>query len=143
MTRGTQQRAKGKTRDRYLDLVKRFPLRPIRSGDELDEAIKFMNGLLDRWDLDEGERDYLDVLSDLVEKFEHDHHPIAPASDGAMVRFLLDLRDLSQVELARQTGIAESTISAVLSGKRQLSRRHIGILAVFFAVDPAVFSFCE
>ena len=29
-------------RDPYLDLIKRFPLRPLRSDDELDEAIKVM-----------------------------------------------------------------------------------------------------
>jgi HTH-type transcriptional regulator / antitoxin HigA len=129
------------TKKAAMELIKRFPLRPLRTDAELQEAIKTINDLLDRWNLDEGEHDYLDVLSDLVEKYEQEQHPISPASDGAMIRFLLDMRDLSQVDLARHTGIAESTISAVLSGKRQLSRRHIGVLASFFHVEPAVFTF--
>ena len=137
----TKEKRRHKISDSYLKLIKRFPLRSLRSDAELQQAIDVINGLLDRWPLDEGEQDYLDVLSDLVEKYECEHHPIASASDSAMVRFLLQLRDLSQVELARQTGIAESTISAVLSGKRHFNRRHIGIIADFFHVEPTVFSF--
>ena len=137
--RKTSEKNRGKTADTYLKLILRFPLRSLRTDADLQQAIDVMNELLDRPQRDEGEDDYLDVLSDLVEKYEREHHPIAPAGDGAMVRFLLDLRELSQVGLARQTGIAESTISAVISGRRQLSRRHIGILAGFFQVEPAVF----
>ena len=51
--------------------------------------------LIDR-DLDQAERDYLDVLSDLVEKYEQENHPIVPASDAAMIRYLLDLRKLAR-----------------------------------------------
>lgn len=131
----------GKARDRYLDLVMRFPLRPLRSSKDLDEASAMIHRLLDCGNLDEGEKDYLDVLSDLVAKYEEEHHPIPPASDADMIRFFLDLRDLNQAELARRTKIAESTISAVLSGKRRLNRLQIGILAEFFQVDPGVFSF--
>ena len=134
-------KARRKKLDPYLMLIQRFPLRTLRSDDELQQAIDVINDLLDRWPLDEGEHDYLDVLADLVAKYEKEHHPIAPADDSAMIRFLLDLRELSQVDLARQTGIAESTISAVLAGKRHLSRRHIGILASFFGVQPSVFTF--
>jgi HTH-type transcriptional regulator / antitoxin HigA len=134
---------KGCERDSYLELVCRFPLRPLRADADLDRAVEVIDGLLDRRKLDDGEQDYLDVLSDLVEKYEDEHVPIPPASDGDIIRFLLELRALSQADLARQAGIAESTISAVLSGKRQLSRRHIGILATFFKVEPAVFSFSD
>src|ERR1700677_1609344 len=99
--RKRKEQPRGKTSDSYFKLVKQFPLRSLHSDAELQEAINVINGLLDRWQLDDGEQDYLDVLSGLVEKYERDHHPIAPASDDAMIRFLLELRDLSQVELAR------------------------------------------
>ncbi|MCI0637774.1 MAG: helix-turn-helix domain-containing protein [Gemmataceae bacterium] len=140
MTRKIVNR-KGKARDSYLELILRFPLRPIRSDQELDQAICVIDDLVDRPRLNSGQRDYLDVLSDLVEKYEEENHPIPPASDAEMLRFLLDLRDLSQVGLARETGITESTISAVLTGKRQLTRRQIGLLASFFQIEPDLFSF--
>jgi antitoxin component HigA of HigAB toxin-antitoxin module len=41
--------------------------------------------------------------------------------------------------LSTDTGIAGSTISAILSGKRGLTRGHIATLARYFKVSPAVF----
>jgi len=129
--------------DPYLDLIRRLPLRPIRSEEDLDRATAMMNGLLDREDLDPGEGDYLDVLSDLVEKYEAEHHAIAPASDAEVLRHLIEARDLTQARVAEDTGIAESTISAVLTGKRTLNRKQIGTLARYFLVHPATFLAAE
>jgi HTH-type transcriptional regulator / antitoxin HigA len=119
----------------------RLPLGPVRSEQELDDAIAIIDSLIDRTDLDDGERDYLDVLADLVEKYEEVHHPIATVSDGQMLRFLLETHELTQVAVAKKTGIAESTISAVLAGKRRLNRAQIGKLAALFHVEPGVFEF--
>jgi HTH-type transcriptional regulator/antitoxin HigA len=58
-----------------------------------------------------------------------------------VLRFLLDARNLTQIDLAHATGIAESTISTVLADKRLLNRAHIGKLARFFHVEPQVFAF--
>jgi hypothetical protein len=38
----------GKTEDRYLDLIRRFPLRPLRKGAELDAAVTVIDELIDR-----------------------------------------------------------------------------------------------
>ena len=46
---------------------------------------------------------------------------------------------MAQSELAERSEIAESTISEVLAGKRQLSRRHIAALSRVFLVSPAAF----
>jgi HTH-type transcriptional regulator/antitoxin HigA len=118
-----------------------LPLRPIRSAEELDRAIAAINGLLDRPELDQDEEDYLDVLSDLVHRFESEEHPIAPVADSEMLRHLIEAGGITQARLAQETGIPESTISLVLSGKRGLSRANIGVLARYFAVSPAVFLF--
>lgn len=125
--------------DTYLTLVRAFPLRPIRDEAGLDRAIVMVNSLLDRDDLDPGEDDYLDVLSDLVEKYEADHHPLPAVSEAEMLRHLIEARDVTQSRLAADTGIAESTVSAILSGKRGLSRNHVAALARYFRVSPAVF----
>ena len=55
-------------------------------------------------------------------------------------------RDTARIFAMREpevmlTGIAESTISEVLSGKRKLNRTQIGKLARYFHVSPAVFEF--
>jgi HTH-type transcriptional regulator / antitoxin HigA len=126
-------------RDHYLELIQKFPLRPIRSDKELAQAIKVVDSLIIRGDLDCGERDYLVVLTDLVEKYEADEHPMPPVSDAAMLRHLIEARGITQSRLAADVDIPGSTISEILAGKRKLSRRHIGALAKYFGINPGAF----
>ncbi len=64
----------------YLKLIRKFPLRPIRSEEVLDRAIAMVDALGSRIkDLTADERDYLDVLADLVEKYETEHYWSATA----------------------------------------------------------------
>src|SRR5438876_12300023 len=79
----------------YLELIRRFPLLPIESEAELDQATAVMNSLLDR-DLDPAEDDYLDVLSDLVERYEDKHYPIEDVSEEEMVEFLIEQKGVTQ-----------------------------------------------
>jgi HTH-type transcriptional regulator/antitoxin HigA len=125
--------------DRYLELIRQLPLRPIRSEEELDRAIAFIDSLIDRDGLSPDEEDYLEILGDIVAKYETEHHPMPPVSDADMLRHLIEARDTTQAKVAEETGIAESTISAILAGKRGLSRKHIEALARHFKVKPAVF----
>jgi HTH-type transcriptional regulator/antitoxin HigA len=131
----------GSVKDRYLELVRQFPLRPIRSDKKLDEAVRMVDSLLDRRDLAPEEKDYLEVLGDLVEQYEGDAHPMPPVPDAEMLRHLIDAKGVSQTEVSKATGIADSTISEVLKGKRCLNRNHIGKLARYFNVSPDVFAF--
>jgi HTH-type transcriptional regulator/antitoxin HigA len=119
-------------------LVRRFRLRPIRSERDLESAIALIDELTDR-ELAPDEKDYLQVLSGLVERFEAEHFPVSPVSDADMLRHLMEAKGVQQAEIARATKIAESTISEVLSGKRSLNRVHIGKLATYFHVRPDVF----
>src|SRR5262249_8694672 len=122
-------------------LVRRFPLRPIRSESELDRATAVIDSLIDRPSLSADQKDYLHVLSDLVEAYEEEHYPIRQVSDDRMLRHLIEVRGVSQTEVAKGTGIANSTISAVLKGTRHLTREQIGQLAKYFHVEPVVFIF--
>jgi len=125
----------------YLELVVRFPLRPIRSDEELERAVRMVDSLLDRRDLAPEEEDYLEVLGDLIERYESEAHPMAAVSDAEMLGHLIEAKGVSQTEISRATGIADSTLSEILKGKRSLNRRHIGKLARYFSVSPDVFAF--
>ena len=131
----------GQYQHTYLALVQSFPLRPIRSEKELDSAIRRIDALLDQKRRTRAEEDYLEVLGNLVECYEAEQYPEQPVSDAAMLRHLIDAKGVPQAEVARAAGIANSTISAVLHGKRSLSRDHIGRLAAYFHVAPGVFAF--
>src|SRR5258708_4028125 len=135
MATKTQFRLKGKSRDSYLELVLDFPLASIKSDEHLAEALRVMDQLLARGTHDEGEETYLDALSDLVGAYEDEHHAIEPASDADMLRHLMDVKGVSQIQLSRDAGLPKSTISEVLAGKKPFSRQMIRKLADYFRVD--------
>ncbi len=138
MATRTKFRLKAKDQDSYLELVLRFPLSSIQSEEHLGEAQAVMDRLLAHSDLDDGAQTYLDALSDLVSVYEDEHHAIEPASDADMLRHLLDAKGVSQTLLSQKSGIAKSTISEILSGKKPFSRQVVRKLADYFQVDVSV-----
>jgi HTH-type transcriptional regulator/antitoxin HigA len=125
-------------KDSYLELIQAFPLSSIRSDEHLAEAQEVMDRLLAKGKLDEGEGTYLEALSDLVGVYEDEHHAIGPASDADMLRHLLEAKGVTQAQLSQESGIAKSTISEVLAGKKPFSRQMIRKLADYFQVDVTV-----
>ncbi len=124
--------------DTYFDLVKQFPLTHLRDDDHLNAAQKMIDRLLQE-NLDEGARQYLDVLTDLVEDYEEKFVAMADVSEADVLRELMRSNGLSQPKLAKGTGIAQSTLSAVLNGSRSLTKGQLVKLAQFFNVSPAAF----
>jgi HTH-type transcriptional regulator/antitoxin HigA len=125
--------------DRHFELVRLFPLRPLRSDAELDAAIAVINSLIDMEELSSGGAVYLEVLGCQVDKYETEHHPMPPVSAADMLRHLIEARETTQCGVASETEIALSTISEILARKRGLNRRHIEAFARYFRVSPAVF----
>src|SRR4051812_23223572 len=124
----------------YLALILTYPIHPIHSGEDLDQAIAIIDRLLSRRKpLDPLEKDYLESLSHEVERYEAVAHPIPAVSDAGMLRHLIEAKEVKLSEVASATGIALSTLSSVLSEKRHLNRAHIEKLAPYFGVEPAVF----
>ncbi|MGA2033221.1 MAG: helix-turn-helix transcriptional regulator [Thermoguttaceae bacterium] len=138
MATKTKFTLKAKERDAYLELVQAFPLASIKSDEHLEAAQVVMDQLLAKGELDDGEEMYLDALSDLVGAYEDEHHAIAPASDADMLRHLMEAKEVTQTQLSRETGIAKSTISEVLAGKKAFSRQLIRKFADYFRVDVSV-----
>lgn len=124
--------------DSYFELVERFPLAHITDDDELSEAQKIINQLLQQ-DLDAGAQAYFDVLTDLVEDYEDEHVLIPDASQADVLRELMTANGLSQSKLAKEVGISPSTVSAVLGGARSFTKEQVSKLAKFFHVSPSVF----
>lgn len=125
----------------FLTLSRKFPLRPIASDEELELALEVIEALM-RNELDEGEEQYLETLSLLTSQYEREHHSIPDTTESEVLEHLMAAGGLSQSQLARETGIAQSTISAVLAGERELTKEHVLALAPFFHVQPAVFLPC-
>jgi HTH-type transcriptional regulator/antitoxin HigA len=85
------------------------------------------------------EADYLQVLSDLIEAYETEHHPIGVLPAHVMLAAAMEAKGVNQTEVARATGIPVSTISALLSQKRDFNVSHILKLCAYFGLHPNAF----
>lgn len=137
MTQAAKRRPR-KLPDSYFSLVREFPLTCIRNDAHLDAATAMIKQLL-QTRLDRGGEEYLDALSDLIEVYEDEHYPMPELSPPEALQGLMEEHGLTQAALAEKTGIAQSTILAVLAGKRELTAPQMRALGKVLAVDPSLF----
>ena len=136
--RSTTSARRREVRDSYLNLIRRFPLRPIRSEREYDEATNLLQSLIGR-KLDSGEADYLDALLMFVNCYEETHHELDESMTPAdAIRALMSANDLTQAELGRIIG-SQSAVSMILSGARQPSKAQIAKLCDSFRLSADLF----
>ena len=123
----------------YLKLVRQFPLRPLRSAREYDEAARMLDTLVLRNDLSPGEVDYLDALTRFVEDYDDAQHPLneLQASPLDVLRHLVKQHEMTTSDLGRIIG-SKGVASEILRGKRDLSKAHIKALSAHFKVSPAI-----
>lgn len=115
---------------------------PITNEAQLSAATEVLYALLDKGELRAPEEDaYLTVLANLIEESEEVAYPMGKPTDRDMLEHLIEARGTTQVAVAQGSGIAESTISAVLHGNGLLTRKQIGLLSKYFGVDPGVFAY--
>lgn len=135
-------KAKRLLKDSYFDLVRQFPLVPIRTEAQYDDAVAFLKNLAVRGEdsLDEGEQAYLDALTQFVGDYEERHHRIDVSHLKPLdaLKFLLKENGMKPADLGRLLG-NRSLASLILNGKRGLSKTHIRILADRFKVEPGLF----
>jgi HTH-type transcriptional regulator/antitoxin HigA len=126
--------------DEYMALVRVFPLVHIRDDAHLNEALAVIDRLIDQPARSKAEEAYLDVLTDVVEKYEDAHVEIPRRSGLDTLRFLMEVNDLKQDDLAPLFG-AKSIVSEVLNEKRgrKMTLEHIRGLARRFGVPADVF----
>ena len=114
-------------------------LRPIRDEAGYDRMVALMNSLLDVVgdDEDHALSGLLELVGDVVSKYEREHHAIEPSAPRDSLRFLIDARGLNQDDLSAI--VPQSDRSAILAGKRKISATLAGKLGKFFGVSPALF----
>jgi antitoxin component HigA of HigAB toxin-antitoxin module len=125
--------------EKYLELIETFRLRPIRDDADLKRAEKVMRKLIVADNLSPGESDYLEVLGNLIEEYEEKAHAIEPLPPHKMLAGLMEMREVNQSELSKATGIPISTISEILSQRREMNLGHVARFCGYFSVEPGVF----
>jgi HTH-type transcriptional regulator/antitoxin HigA len=120
--------------------MRQYPLRPIRSDADLDLAIATLAAVAAcEGSFSEEVRNYYDTLALLIRHYEAENVPMPAVSGADMLRHLLEARGAKLSDVAKSTGIALSTLSSVVNGKRRLNVNHFKPLASYFGVEPAVF----
>jgi HTH-type transcriptional regulator / antitoxin HigA len=123
----------------YAGLVEMLPPRPVHDKVDLANATEVLDAMAGH-DLTADQEDYLDVLSDLVEKYEQEHSPVRRRGSTPRERlaYLVDQAGMTASDLGRLLG-SRGLGSLVLRGRRQLSKTHIRILAEHFRLDAGYF----
>jgi len=123
----------------YGRLLRKALPRRIRSEKENERYLKIVERLIKSGEqLTPEERELLDLLVVLVERFESEHYPLNAAPPAVVLRELMEARGMTLNYLAGLIG-SEGLASEILSGKREMSKAKIRRLAEFFGVTPEVF----
>ncbi|MGA2847728.1 MAG: helix-turn-helix domain-containing protein [Terracidiphilus sp.] len=120
------------------EMIRRGAPRLIHSDAELAEYTEVLFELTAKANPMPEEEEAIELMTLLVERYEAERFPVPEAEPLDVLKFLLEQNSLSQRDIASELG-SESTVSLVLSGKRQLNRDHIARLSRRFNVSPAVF----
>lgn len=111
----------------------------IESDEELDRAEEIITRLLNKGEnLSPEEEKLLDLVSDLVEKYEDEHYPFPDVPPNEILKFIMEQRDLKQSDLLHIFG-SSGIASEVVGGKRSISKAQAKKLAEYFKVSVELF----
>jgi HTH-type transcriptional regulator/antitoxin HigA len=123
----------------YAKLLAQILPGVIHSEDENDHFIAILEKLEHRsakWS--KAEARLAELLTLLIENFEDKNYQLKASTPIEVLQELMESNNLKQKDLVDIFG-AESTVSAVLNGKRDMTREHIKRLSKRFQVSPEVF----
>lgn len=125
--------------DPYMDLIRQFPLKPIKNDAAHEQAVAMVQTLIGR-KLDETAGDYLETLILLISKYEDEHHtPMGTdLTPQQALRAIMDANGMTQADMGRIIG-SEPAVSMFLKGERGLSKAQIKRLVEKFRVDANLF----
>jgi len=115
-------------------------LRPIKDDVDYENAVQLVDRLAVMAAPTEDQADYLATLTELVAKYDAEHFTldIAHLTGLDTLKYLLQTHDLTASQLGELLG-NRSLGSKILRGERELSKRHLRILADYFKVNASVF----
>ena len=110
----------------------------IKSDEDFDRMVEEME-ILDRKANPTPEEEALsELLMKLIQDYDNAHYPIPDLAPNKMIQFLMEQRDLKQADLAPVLG-SRAQVSAVVNGKRGVSKAQAKKLAEFFHTTADLF----
>jgi len=122
--------------DDYMDLIREFPLRPLRSKEEFRHAGHLLDKYVGRPNLAAGIRDYVDALSHFVIEYEQRiiRARFRKLSPIELLKHLMEANNMNTADLGQVLG-TRGLASEVLNGKRGLSKALIAKLVRRFGIE--------
>ena len=124
--------------DKYLELLKQYPPRPIDNEEDLEMMQQVIDRLLDKPQLTVEEREYLNVLGSLIYEYEENQEPIPDIYGLELLKFILEERNLQKQDLL-SIFESKSTLDDILDGQQDLTPVYIQKLANFLNISPDLF----
>ena len=124
--------------DKYLELLKQYPPRPIHNEEDLEMMQQVINRLLDKPQLTVEEREYLNVLGSLIYEYEENQEPIPDIYGLELLKFILEERNLQKQDLL-SIFESKSTLDDIFDGLQELTPIYIQKLANFLNISPDLF----
>lgn len=123
----------------YKALARLVPLKAITNEVDYHKAVAALEALLDAGGANERHSlaGLVEALGEVIESYEARTHRMPDTSPRDALAFLMQQHGLKQIDLADIAG--QGTVSAILTGKRGISKRLAGRLARRFGVSAAVF----
>ena len=112
---------------------------PIRDEAHYQRMTAMLEALLDETTGDENHpaMGLVDIVGDLIEDFESEHHPLPDVTGVQALKFLMEQHGIKQSDL-HEIG-SQGVVSEILAGKRELNIRQVRALSERFGVSPATF----
>ena len=123
----------------YKALARLVPLKAITSETDYRKAVAALEALLDAGGANERHplAGLVEALGEVIESYEARAHRMPGSNPRDALAFLMQEHNLKQTDLAEIAG--QGTVSAILAGKRGISKRLAAKLAERFGVSAAVF----
>lgn len=111
----------------------------IRDEAHYARMTEILEALLDETQGDESHpaMGLVDIVGDLIEDYEAEHHPLPDTTGVQALKFLMEQHGLKQSDLP-EVG-SQGVVSEILKGKRELNLRQVRALGTRFGVSAATF----
>jgi HTH-type transcriptional regulator/antitoxin HigA len=120
------------------EMIRHGAPRVIHNDEELEAYTQALFELTALPRPSRAQREAVELLTLLVERYEKAHYPIPAADPVTVVRFLIEQQGLTQRELLPQFG-SESAVSMFLAGQRKLTVKQVRNLSARFGLPADVF----
>ena len=122
----------------YLQLINTFPPRPINNEAQLLATQDQIDAIIDRQNITQDDKDYLEVLGTLVYDYEQKHEPMPVLEGIELLKALMSEENLRPCDLL-SIFENESSIMEILEKKQEMTAKQVQKLGDFFQISPIRF----